>query len=261
MSTAFGLGFGTPAYGHASAAAPPFNPVDLFGATGGALYDFTDPTTLFTDTTRTTLASLDGKVQGVSDISGKARHLSSASTTGIVRRTSGLEFQPAANLTLVTGTALTGSGANGWTACMAIKPDAALGAYSWMDAELASFLVGRMLRTDTVYSARAYVLAVNYDASGGTVAAVAQVVTVKAVQSVMIIRVNGVQVATVALGAGALAAQASGRICIGAAYNSSSNANAAKAVGFMYAALQINRGLTTTEMVSLEAWMAAKAGL
>lgn len=53
----------------------------------GAVYDFTDPTTLYTDAARTTLVSSDGDtVRGFLDVSGNGNHIGMASGTGFTYR-------------------------------------------------------------------------------------------------------------------------------------------------------------------------------
>jgi hypothetical protein len=45
-----------------------FTPAGLFtGGTTGVFYDFTDPATLFSDTSRTTLSTVGGQIRGVTD--------------------------------------------------------------------------------------------------------------------------------------------------------------------------------------------------
>lgn len=67
-----------------------FDPASLFGGSDeGYFFDISDLSTVFSDTARTTLASVDGPVKGVTDKSGKGHHLAWVSGNTLTLRQSG----------------------------------------------------------------------------------------------------------------------------------------------------------------------------
>lgn len=67
-----------------------FDPASLFGGSDeGYFFDISDLSTVFSDTARTTLASVDGPVKGVTDKSGKGHHMAWVSGNTLTLRQSG----------------------------------------------------------------------------------------------------------------------------------------------------------------------------
>lgn len=64
----------------------------LYSGYNGGFYNFTDPSTLWADTSRTTPATVGGYVRGVTDLSGNGLHLSTSSTDRFVLEQAGSQY-------------------------------------------------------------------------------------------------------------------------------------------------------------------------
>jgi hypothetical protein len=63
-----------------------FSPVSFWSGETGGFWNFADGANLFSDTSRTTPASVDGNVNGVTDLSGLGNHLTSSSAYPFTRK-------------------------------------------------------------------------------------------------------------------------------------------------------------------------------
>ena len=246
-----------------------FTPVDLFTAVpgvGGGYYDFTDASTLFSDTARTTLATLGGSVRGVTDLSGIGRHLTTATTT-ILRRAGMIEFPAAAGFVdLATATGQTGS-ATGWTACVAVKAGTPLVAGQWMDSDLSGGQCAQNLYADSNCQCIGFAPGGIVKASGNSSQLIVNgqtyVETGVFTTTSATVRVNKVQGAQLVFGVAVPANSANGRIGLGSGWEGTGTQNqrSCNNASSMICALMINRVLTTDEIANLENYFSTKAGL
>lgn len=243
-------------------APPDIDPATLFasGETGG-WWDFTDAATLFSDTARTTPSTLTGQVRGVEDKSGNGRHLSSASIT--ITRQSGYINFPGTAAGLSTAAGQVGNAA-GWTTIIAIRPASLNG--HWIDSDLGSDtnrLAQNIYTVTTVVALGFYGVSTSYQtASGGAVAVGADTVLLASMSpTALTIRKDGSQIANTSYSTVVPKSSASGQLSVGSAWLGTGTNNQRPAQGRAYAALHINRLLTTTERDGVETWLGSLAGL
>ncbi len=245
--------------------APPFDPASLFlGGIGGGYWDLTDPSTLFADAAFTTPAVLNGQVLGIRDLSGNARHLTGVSAT-VLRRSGFVEF-PGTQVGLSTpGAAQVGSAA-GWTTAIAFRTDVVGAQNHWLDADSQPTRVGQLFFIGA--AAQQVSLAFNAgtpvvwgdDVNGNILPGVDYASVSICTPTLLTMRRNkAVTAATVV--ASFPITNGSGRVGVGAAAGGTANFTQLPCKGRIYAALSINRVLTTQEISDLENWMYGKAGL
>jgi hypothetical protein len=247
-----------------------FDPASLFAGTAGGFWDFTDPNAVFSDSARTTLATVGGQIQGVTDKSGNGRHLSGAATTILLGNTGGLNYgqwptSGGPSLSVLAGTNSTVGGSAGWEGFAAFHPDNVTqqGNIFEMDA-----LGSRVSQAILVAGTTVYGLTFNADGSfdpaglsGGTMVAGGDYVAgVERSPTYLNLRLNKTQVATLAETKNP-AQFSSGAIVFGAGYEGTSTPAYRFYTGRIYAALIISRLLTTAERDNLETWMYAHAHL
>lgn len=250
------------------------DPATIFaGGDTGGLWDFTNAATLYADTARTTLATLDGPALGVTDLSGKGYHLDGAAT---VRRAGYLESGVAHRLGRTASGTLVGSTA-GFTGYCAFRlasltgssggdaHSALLGADRF-NARVAQALV--VTQPGQLFDLRFYGQFDNNDSTSGAVdisAGVDYYASVETTSTEITLRRNGVITGTpLTTVARTCSFHSNGGLWIGCDENGSASGPVFRrlAVGSrLYAALWINRPITTQERTDLNAWFANRAGL
>lgn len=254
-------------------------PATIFGAgdTGG-FWDFTNASTLFADTARTTPASLDGSVLGVADLSGKSYHLNGVAT--LIRRSGYLETGTSHLLGIPGASGRQVGGATGFTGYCAFRLASLTGSGEGGDPH--SALIGadfqfyrvaqalHVLDSGLLYDARFYDQSASlFDQAGGAVnisAGVTYYASVETTTTEIALRRNGVisgTPVTTATRACSVHSVQSG-LWIGCDANGSASGPVIRRVAVgsrLYAAFWINRPITTDERTTLDAWFAAVIGL
>lgn len=250
----------------AAAGAAAFTPAALFGVgdTGG-FWDFTDASTLFSDSARTTPATVGNQIQGVTDKSGTGRHLQTGSTT--ISMQAGYADFPGGVNGFTVSTAQVGSATQGYFCIVAIRPVvgvemAPIEADFGTPDRIAQALIIRatgdlstlyfnssgtspvaFTATGAISSGIDYIVANQHDTAGGSLRVNRSVVasdTASATPSVSVV----------------------GQIAIGSAWEGAGSSPGLRRYhGRMYAAFWINRQPTGPELTALENWFGALIGI
>jgi hypothetical protein len=236
-----------------------FDPVTLFsGGTNGFMFDFTDSATLFDDAGRTTPASLNGQVLGVTDLSGNGNHVSSASTT-ILMRSGYIEFP--GGVAGFSGTATLGS-TDGWTSGFAFRPDTTtLG--RWMDADRNGTRIATPGASNTgVYAFIHHTVAGTPSVNdSGISTGTDYAAVIIAERTALTSRRNKAQTAQTTFATGSPSSGAGIVFAIGSGYQGTNSLAFDHCDGRLYACFFAGRVLTGAEIANLEDWLYAKAGL
>jgi hypothetical protein len=246
-----------------------FTPAGLFtGGTTGVFYDFTDPATLFSDTSRTTLSTVGGQIRGVTDKSGTGQHLSTASTT--ILRQAGTKFNYASfpgNVDGFTVTTAVGSAA-GFFWCVGVRPanvasatqcalEAQYGPSTQAITQAATVGSSGLIQhltfaTDFTSVAASSANSLIVDATDYAISGYRTTTVTKG-------RIDGVEVATAANTKNPNS-NASAPLIVGSGFRGTTTGNQVRWNGRIYAALFVNRQLTAPELVDTEAWFMAHRG-
>lgn len=233
------------------------DPTTLFAGTDGFYFDFTDASTLFADGARTTPATLNGNVVGVTDLSGNNRHINDTATgSGPIRRSGFLEFNGGTQLLVSTGWTI--GSPEGWTIVVAHNNDSVAGAFTLTGGHYSSsgLFQGPLTNDDTYYSlifdnaGNFYVYTSGPVVSVGTPYVLSNVVS----PTLHAMWQNGVSIQSQSQSL-VLGGKPSGRIAVGADWLGTTTANQRVYDGKLYAAFFINRPLTTVEREGVETWM------
>lgn len=245
------------------------DPATMFGAgdTGG-FWDFTDAATLYADTARTTLASVDGPALGVTDKSGKGYHLNGNAT---VRKVG--YVQAGASHRLEIGSGLTVGSNIGFTAYIAFQASSVASDISLFGADISGARVAQALQVLASVSSRFHCISFfggssSFDQALSEVGAVAvaNADTYAAVEvtttSISLFK-NGSNVGTLATALRVNSTFASGYLGVGVDLlgTGSTKFNHLPSGSRLYAALFINRPITAGERTGLNTWFANRAGL
>jgi hypothetical protein len=237
-----------------------FNPVTFWSGQQGGFWDFTNSANLFSDSARTTPASIDGAVKGVTDLSGLGNHLADLyGSRSFTRKTSWCEAS-AAPLEVASFSRT----ASGYTSLALFRPTA-LSGYQYLvdmpiDASNTSFVfyafgtnmaqyVDGAAIGDTFSNSTTLVDNTDYFSSSA--------VNDNNVSPIMSIRVAGV---TQTGGVSQTMDVAPGRLSIGAAGESSS-LGAVPFVGRLYCVAWINKACTAQEILDIGNYMNSLTGV
>ena len=247
---------------------PSFNPTSIFGGSDkGGFYDFTDSATLWSNSARSTPASIGGQIQGVTDLSGKGNHLATSSSTILMQ--SGYADFPGGVSGLGAAVASPGSSA-GHTCIVAFRPGSVTGNQSLFDCDYANLTADRVSQTLLIATTSLYSLAFTGTAGANTVSTAASGIasgtdyyaTMWRSTSEHVTRLNGALIQnTTASTANPAVGTAQSKWVIGSAYAGTTNPTQRYYTGRIYAALFINRQLTSGELSDLENYFRIKAGL
>jgi hypothetical protein len=245
-----------------------FDIASLFYGYPGGAWDFTDPASLWSDTSRTTLATVGGKVQGVTDKSGNGKHLSTGQT-GILRQTgttgSYLDFPGSGTCYVAAGGTLTQIGdTRGWSAFTAWRaPPNFTAQRTLMDMDEASSRVAQTLAD----WGQLYTLTFNSDGTNtsGKYAGTAWAVSTDHIGGVIRsptyerLRLDRSQVNNLTVSKNPRQFS-TGTLAVGHTYAGTSSASSPH-LGRMYAAVYLGRIPSTAELARIEDWLAARAGI
>ncbi len=245
-----------------------FSPPSLFsGGTNGGYYDFTDASTLYSDTGFTTPSSTDGQIRGVVDLSGNGNNLTTATTTILMRAGTYADFPGA-----VVGFARNFTGglgsSSGWTALAAIRPSSIGATGQWMDADYsngATTRIAQAIWTDSTQGSLAFYGGGTGSTNKSTTAAGISagsdyVLTHIFSTTALTLRKNGSQTTQLTFGA-VVPNSGVAFFGLGSGWTGTAVQDQRRCTGRMYAALFINRQLTATELSDVEASFMKKAGL
>lgn len=249
-----------------------WTPLQLFaGGIGGAYYEMTDSSTLFSDTGLTTPATSGGVVKGVKDKSGNGINLIN-SASGCTRNASGLGVDFSG-----TGSSFTPSGGlggigstSGWTLIGVIRSTTATSG-SLLDADFqSSARITQGLR----FSSNAFFSLTFGTPGGGNIVSAASAASSAAANTDYVvssqrsltssdqIQVNGVGSGNAATTVTNVASVTSGgSFVVGAAYEGTSTPSQSPLTGRIASVLFIYRPLTTGERSQAQTYMGALIGL
>lgn len=239
-----------------------WTPAELFvGGHVGAYWDFTDPGSLWSNAGRTIPASINGQVQGVTDLSGNGNHLSTTTTT-ILRQT-GYTYFPGGVDGFNTG-ALAGPPSEGWTGAFAVRSESTADHQAWLDADLASNRLAQALHL-TLPGPSPFCLyfhsAGNTSFDGAGIAFDSDAAYVVSVSpTAQMLRANKSTVNSLTA-APTLNTPSSFYLGVGSSWLGTSDKIFRRAKGRAYAVFFIRRILSESERDALENWLYSKAGL
>lgn len=242
------------------------------GSITGGLYDCTDPANLWSDAARTTPASLNGTVRGITDLSGNGLHLSNTVTTFTRKNdgtrdyldcpgTSFLQAFTAPNATLgsASGNLIAACYRatdynNGMTVFAADKTLAyASGGIAIKDGTDAGSL-GTNVRLNAGLQ--------SISETGAKTPGIDVIAAVRALaNSGGIIRRDGVQTASISVTGGVSASNANSPLTLGAGFLNANNNYFNPFKGRVYCAMFISRPLSDSEIEMVEAYFASRAQL
>ncbi len=247
------------------------DPAEFFiGGYDGFYVDLSNPANLFSDTARTTPAVIDGDVKGITDLSGKGRHLTTAQA-GFLRKGDGVYF-PGALVDTFASPSLTLGSPEGQTMVVAFQTEGGNNqpTYSGQmliggDYSPASNLIFQFAASMTTGVPVSASLSV-WNESGGSAYAAATptlvakdgnyLVSAQVAATDTIIRLDGTEQARTM----SVHAPKSRFIpvCLGSTFGVTASPRYAPFKGRIYAALLINRVLKPEELAALEEYLQAK---
>lgn len=250
-----------------------FTPAGLFGGGDtGAFFDFTSAATLFSDTARTTLATVGGQVRGITDLSGTGRHLQTVSTTILRQQDTGVDYVdfPGAVEGFV-GVDGPLNSSSGMFSIVSIRPTTPSVQGNVLDMEQPrsgqpkvgqTLLIGappNFIPFSSCWDNTSAVQDAAFNLSGTQfTSGVKATMASEKLASSIDIRLNGTVINTNSSITTPSAVNTLNGFAVGSGYAGTSSANFRQYLGRIYAVLFINRVLTSTEQSNLQTWFAAK---
>ena len=240
------------------------------GGVTGIFIDLTDPAYLWDDAARSTPASLNSRVRGLTDLSGNGAHGSTSATTHLRRDASGqgyVESPATTNLRGFISTTASFGSSSGMTWGTVYRADAYTAEMSAISADRSSngsFLCHTLTGADAGSIRATFPRvggSITVSESGTHTAGLDVVITCRSDMAGGIIRRNGVQVASGAWSGVTPRTETSVPISIAAGYANAGDNWWRCFDGRIYAAWAISASLSDAEIDMVEAYVSALVGM